>query len=154
MADVQIKDQVERTSPVSTDMAAIDDAAGGTWHVKLSHLGVNEYTSWVPTITSISGTITSYTLNRAEYIPINAHLYWVEVDVTINNKGTADGALICSLPFTSATYSVGFGTEVLAHATFVQVITAPATSAYVYLLSVATPFINGYRWAFNFPVHV
>ena len=59
---------------------------------------VGTVTTWTPTVTASSGTITSYTLNGANYVR-NGSVVHVNVDLTITNAGTGSGSLDVTLPF-------------------------------------------------------
>lgn len=56
--------------------------------------------TFVPTVSSGAGTITSYTVNGALYTKIGRTVF-VNVDITITNAGTGSGTLNVSLPFTN-----------------------------------------------------
>ena len=80
----------DNQAPVDVYIAPASASAAGL-------LSRYEEDTWTPTITSVSGTITSYTLNFAKYIKIN-NTVLVSVSVSITNKGSATGGLIVSLP--------------------------------------------------------
>lgn len=73
------------TQSASTDANTLDDY---------------EENTWTPTVTASSGSITSYTLNGANYTKIGRVVH-VNVDLTITNAGTASGSLDVTLPFTN-----------------------------------------------------
>jgi len=56
-------------------------------------------TTWTPTVTSSSGTITSYTLNNASYTKIG-RVYFFTIDITVGTVGTATNTLKITLPST------------------------------------------------------
>lgn len=62
------------------------------------------WTSYTPVVTSVSGTITSYTAS-GRYININGGYHW-KVNISITNNGTGAGALNISLPMTPLDYAV------------------------------------------------
>jgi hypothetical protein len=53
--------------------------------------------TWTPTVSSQSGTITSYTLSYSRYTQIGAVIF-ITVRILITNKGTAAGQLYISTP--------------------------------------------------------
>jgi hypothetical protein len=70
-----------------------------------------EENTWTPTVTSSSGTITSYTLVGANYTKIGRVVH-VNFAVTITNAGTGAGSLDVTLPFTNgAVIANGSGRE-------------------------------------------
>jgi hypothetical protein len=84
------------TQDPSTDANTLDDYEEGTW---------------TPTVTSSSGTITSYTLVGANYTKIGRVVH-VNFAVTITNAGTGAGSLDVTLPFTNgAVIANGTGRE-------------------------------------------
>jgi hypothetical protein len=87
--------QFPATQSASADANTLDDYEEG---------------SWTSTITSSSGSITSYTLNRAVYVKIGNTVYF-NVDVSITNVGTASGALRFTLPFTTTASNAVYGRE-------------------------------------------
>jgi len=60
----------------------------------------NKFTSYTPTVTASSGTITSYTVNKAIYTQTKADLVQVMLDISITNNGTGAGNLTITLPAT------------------------------------------------------
>lgn len=84
------------TQVPSADPNTLDDYEEGTW---------------TPTVTSGSGSITSYTLTGANYTKIG-RVVSVNVVLTITNAGTGAGALTITLPFTNGTVvACGVGRE-------------------------------------------
>lgn len=70
-----------------------------------------EENTWTPTVTSSSGTITSYTLVGANYTKIGRVVH-INFAVTITNAGTGAGSLDVTLPFTNgAVIANGTGRE-------------------------------------------
>jgi hypothetical protein len=71
------------------------------------------WTSWTPTITAGSGTITSTTINYAKYIQIGK-LVFLKFNITITNNGTGASDVKMSLPVTaiSGDLSVGAGRNI------------------------------------------
>jgi hypothetical protein len=82
------------TQTSSSNVNTLDDYEEGTWN---------------PTVTSSSGTITSYT-SAGTYTKIG-NLVSFHFTVTITNKGTGAGSLRVTLPFTSVSTSIGAGRE-------------------------------------------
>ena len=60
------------------------------------------WTTYVPSVASVSGTITAYAVNSARYLNVGTTV-WVTVQVTITTNGTGATAIDIGLPFTSAT---------------------------------------------------
>lgn len=58
----------------------------------------NDWTAYTPTVSSSSGTITSYTVNTATYLLLKNRGLAVNIDITITNGGTGSGSLIVTLP--------------------------------------------------------
>lgn len=87
------------TQVASTDVNALDDYEEGTW---------------TSTITAGSGSITSYTLNAAEYTKIGNRVLWY-IEFTINTNGTAAAYLVAAnFPFTFGQTFEGNGREAAA----------------------------------------
>lgn len=66
--------------------------------------GLGAWTSWTPTVTAGSGTFTSVS-GSGKYTQIGKTVIW-RVDITITTVGTASGAVLFTIPVTSAV-SVG-----------------------------------------------
>ncbi len=62
--------------------------------------------SWNPTVSSTSGSITSYSVAYAKWIRIG-DLLFVNFNLTITNNGTGGGAILLSLPFASKNAEIG-----------------------------------------------
>jgi len=60
------------------------------------------FQTYVPVVTSGSGTITSYTINVAAYL-LRGKAIELQLDITITDHGTGGGALIVTLPIAAAT---------------------------------------------------
>jgi hypothetical protein len=84
------------TQVASTDVNTLDDYEEG---------------DWTPTVSSSSGTITSYTLVGANYTKIGRAVH-INFAATITDAGTGGGSLDVSLPFTNgAVIANGCGRE-------------------------------------------
>jgi hypothetical protein len=66
--------------------------------------------TWTPTYAAQSGTLTTVTTSQATYTKIGRQVT-ASIRLTITNVGTASGALYFSVPFTSASGSIGVGRE-------------------------------------------
>jgi hypothetical protein len=120
---------------ISTSGKGIDfSATAGTGTSEL--LADYEEGTWTPTVTSGSGTITSYTLNSAVYTKVGRQVT-VCVDLTITNAGTGGGLLLITPPFTPTFASSGGGIERNATA---DAITATSTASDSYI---RVAFYNG-----------
>lgn len=121
------------TQVPSSDPNTLDDYEKGTW---------------TPTVSSLDGgSITSYTVNNANYVKIGK-LVFLNVKITITNKGTGTGHIYVSLPFTAIpsgsgsgrinnngqTLSIGIGT------------TTFYASSYV---GMSTPIIDNFEYMFS-----
>jgi hypothetical protein len=71
--------------------------------------GIGERTSYTPTVTSATGTITTVGAVSCSFIRIQK-LVVVEYDITITTLGTGGGAIRFTLPLTSAQFQPGVGT--------------------------------------------
>lgn len=69
------------------------------------------WTSWTPTVTSNTGTITSYTLGYCKWTQSGKTVHLVGT-VTITNAGTGSGPLKVTLPATPTTNVEASGREV------------------------------------------
>ena len=67
------------------------------------------YTTWTPTITAQTGSLTTTTIQGFRYLKIGKMVH-LNGRVNIVNKGTGAGALIVTLPFTAATSVDQMGT--------------------------------------------
>lgn len=72
------------TQIASADANTLDDYEEGTW---------------TPTVTAGSGSITTYT-SSGKYTKIG-NVVHATLDITVSNKGTAGGAMVATLPFSS-----------------------------------------------------
>lgn len=91
------------TAGKGIDFSANTHAAGMTSEL------LNDYEegTWTPTISSTSGTITSYTINSARYTKVG-RLVNLIVQFAITNNGTGAGAIfIQGFPFTNAVATCG-----------------------------------------------
>jgi hypothetical protein len=66
--------------------------------------------TWNPTVTAGTGTITTYTVNTASYTRIGRQVT-LNFRITVSAIGTASGAMIVTLPITSASNSAAIGRE-------------------------------------------
>jgi len=64
--------------------------------------GVAQWTTWSPTLTASSGTITAYTINSAKYLQRGKEIQ-IRLDATITTNGTAASALLSTLPVSAIT---------------------------------------------------
>ena len=64
--------------------------------------GVAQWTTWSPTLTASSGTITAYTINSAKYLQRGKEIQ-IRLDATITTNGTAASALLSTLPVSGIT---------------------------------------------------
>jgi hypothetical protein len=100
--------------------------------------------TWTSTISSSSGTITSYTVNSATYTKIG-RLVNVNISITITNNGTGGSAVVFTLPFQSSTNSIGAGRENAATGHMLQILASNGSSnATVY------NYANGYPGGTNY----
>jgi hypothetical protein len=104
--------QFPATQSASADANTLDDYEEGTW---------------TSTISSASGTITSYTVNSATYTKIG-RLVNVNISITITNNGTGGSAVVFTLPFQSSTNSIGAGRENAATGHMLQILVSASSS--------------------------
>lgn len=64
--------------------------------------------SWTPTVTYSSGTIGSYTVNKALYSIVGKIVFW-HVDIKITDIGTGSGNVNITLPSGISVVNRGFG---------------------------------------------
>lgn len=69
-----------------------------------------DWIDYVPEYSATTGTLTTITKNVARYKLING-IYLFELNLTITDKGTSDGALIVSHPLSGIVNIRGFGSE-------------------------------------------
>jgi hypothetical protein len=87
--------------------------------------------TWTPTVTSSSGSITSYTIGLAKYTRIQK-LVIAHISITVTNAGTAAGTYLdFTLPLTSAVGSgyIGGGREGTATGNTLNIIFVSTTKA-------------------------
>lgn len=84
------------------DNVVVGNGLTAEWNLlsTTSRVKAQKWKAYTPTVASTSGTITSYTVNSAEFKPEGDQVH-VKVDVTITNNGTGAGALQVSLPATA-----------------------------------------------------
>jgi hypothetical protein len=66
-----------------------------------------DWTSYTPSVSSATGTITSYTINAAKYLKRGKDVLY-RLDITITNNGTGGGSVVVTLPTTVFT-PINFG---------------------------------------------
>lgn len=100
-------DLIIGTAGDGIDFSANTPAAGMTSQL----LDWYEEGTWTPTVTSSSGSITSYTVISANYTRIGRQVSII-FQVNITNAGTGAGVLSVTLPITNgSSIAVGCGTE-------------------------------------------
>ena len=70
--------------------------------------GIGERTSYTPTVTSVTGSITTVGALACTHMRVQ-NLIVVEFDITITTLGTAGGAILFTLPFTANSSLMGTG---------------------------------------------
>ena len=123
------------------DFSASPNAPGATSEL------LNDYEegTFVPTVTTSAGTLTTTTVNEAVYTKIG-RLVSVAVDISIVNVGTASGQLFFSLPFNQTVQSnVGALRELGATGQMGQIIYQSGTQVSAALYNNGTLIVNGYR---------
>jgi len=102
------------------------------------------WSTYSPTVSSGSGSITSYTVNSARYLQLGTvvHLF---LSITINTNGTGAGAVIVTLPVssTSLANAVGAGRETSLTGKMCQAILTSATTAEIVFYDNTYPGANG-----------
>jgi hypothetical protein len=68
----------------------------------ISNLTGSAWTTYTPTVSASSGTITSYTVNSARYQKIGKTVL-LQLDITITNNGTGAGSVRVTVPVTATT---------------------------------------------------
>ena len=114
---------------------------GSSWDI-LSDMGA--YTSYSPTVTSSSGTITTVGAVTAYYQQIGKTVF-VHFSVTITTVGTAGGQLLLTLPVSSSANvavdtNFGFGKETSINGFMVQINKSSGGRAAIYQNNAATVF--------------
>ena len=89
------------TSGKGIDFSATSDAGGMASEL----LDDYEEGTWTPTIGATAGTITTYTVVRAEYTKVG-RMVQCQIYFYISNNGTGSGYVTCTLPFTTASENV------------------------------------------------
>jgi hypothetical protein len=106
------------------------------------------WTAWTPTFSASVGTITSTTINRAQYTQ-HGKTVTAFLDVSITNAGTGAGSLIFTLPVTAAAYNAGacvvFGREAAVLGVAVQGYILSTTTVGVSKYDGVTIIATGYR---------
>jgi hypothetical protein len=104
------------------------------------------WTSWTPTVSASSGTITTYTILFAKYIQIGKLVHCM-FDIQIDNNGTGAGNLLVTAPVTIAAAQRGFGSglERTATGNQVQVQNQNTTQIRINTYNNGYPAGNNYR---------
>ena len=112
-----------------------------------SNLNDYETGSWTPTVTALTGSITSYT-SSGSYVKVGK-LVSLMFTVSITNQGTAAGVIIISnLPFaTSTNSSAGVMRENAVVGISGGLVPASTTQLYGAKYDGTSPTITGYTWA-------
>ncbi len=104
---------------------------------------------YIPVITAGSGTVTSYTINRAKYCIIG-NFTFICLDFTITDIGTASGYLLATLPFVAYGYAIFNGREI-ATTGFSLTGTIGLFTSQIVIVKYDNTFlgVNGYRYVLN-----
>lgn len=97
---VDVSDQTMAASGTNKKVTLEEFAQESTFSSRYAPLP-GAWTTWTPTVTSESGTITTVTTNAAKYVQLGKVIH-ASFDITVTTKGTASGALIVSLPVNTA----------------------------------------------------
>lgn len=103
-----IKAVVEDSLSSTSTTNALSAKQGKTLNDKVD--GIIEFGSWTPMVTADSGTLASYSVFNAFYQKIGK-MAFVNIEVSIPDKGTASGNLRISLPFEASRPSILGGRE-------------------------------------------
>jgi hypothetical protein len=126
-----------------------DGGTGTSKEVQAGLAGDEEWTTYVPTYSAVSGTITTMTTNRARYKRVGKHVT-VTIDVTVTDAGTGAGALKITLPVTAASssYCGGVcGREMASVGTVLYGVINTTNGMYVQTGAAANPIVTGYQLA-------
>jgi hypothetical protein len=112
-------------------------------------IGASAPPTWTPVLTASSGTITSYTINSANYRQIGKLVLWT-FNATVSNIGSATGQLIVTFPPTDLNLSGGhFGTNLsfwglnVSHATMLVGWVRSLTQMNIVKYDGTFPVVNG-----------
>lgn len=140
------------TYDVSNNLVPLNAAKGINFTANTPAAGMTsqllnwyEEGSYTPTVTSGTGSITSYSVT-AQYTRIGRQVT-VCFEVVISNNGTGGGSVVVTMPFTcGAQPSVGVGRENGVTGNILQAI-LPASSSVAYVLTATNgyPGANGYK---------
>ena len=107
------------------------------------------WTTWVPTITSGSGTATTITVTQARYNQIGKQVTF-KIVLTITDKGTAGGNLNFSLPINATDTSwAGWAGESIVTGLSGVVRGATVSTGLLHKYDGTTPYTNNQVWAFG-----
>jgi hypothetical protein len=123
------------------DFSAAGNAAGMTSEL------LNDYEegTWTPTVGASTGTPTTVTVNTCKYTKIGRQVT-VTVDFVILNKGTASGALLFTLPFSSDNFfNVGSFRENGLTGNMGQLFRSSASDVAAFLYNNSTVWFDGYK---------
>jgi hypothetical protein len=120
----------------------------------MAQLGVP--VSWTPVITPATGTITTQT-GLGSYARIGLNIYFVAIDITINNAGTAAGSTVFSinLPFTNGfarQYLIGRESAVTGLVYVGEARISQASFVVASYINGTAPIQTGYRYTFTGPL--
>ena len=87
-----------------TDLDQIDYYNGSAW---VSALPLSAWTTYTPTVSSTTGSITSYVVNRARYAILGKTVH-LNASVTITNNGTGGGVVSVTLPSIANSFTVEY----------------------------------------------
>lgn len=98
-------------SPTFTGVPAAPTASAGTNTTQLAttafvQTAINSWTTWVPTVTSSGGSLTSATTNTARYLQVGK-LVTCSFDITIGSVGSGSGSLNFTVPVTATSGTSG-----------------------------------------------
>jgi hypothetical protein len=129
---------------VTTNDDELDYYNGSAW---VTAVQIGAWTSYTPTVSTATGSITSQTLNQAKYVVIGK-LVSLFFDLTITTNGTGGGKLSFTLPAAAQAknaFYIGSGRENAVSGNMLQVVLETTSSASVFTYNNLYPGVNNAR---------
>jgi hypothetical protein len=137
--------------PTSTDYvkdgATAIEALGDAIDATVFGLSGPTWTTYTPTLTSVGGTITSYTVNTARWAQ-SGKVFFIQFDVSITNNGTGGTGLNLTIPAGKTAKNinqVGSGRELSVSGSMLQIFLTTTSELRIYDYKNAYPAGTGAR---------
>lgn len=138
------QDSIFTTNPLNLSIGQIKFPATQNASADANTLDDYEEGTWTPTVTSVTGSLTTVGTLNCKYLKIGKTVFY-DVSITITTNGTGGGGIQFTLPFTSVDVGCGAGREQLVAGFGLVTDIAAGTTGIIYKYDGTYPGGNGYR---------